>query len=125
EVVDLLWEGYRSVLDNPTAKILNNSAAGAADYERWLGLRSGTIGVLYNAIACERIKKPPSEKVARFRSQLGLSQHAPVVGTVMRFVEDKDPDLWLAAAAEIAKTRPDVQFLIAGYGKLQDRIMHR
>ena len=50
---------------------------------------------------------------------------APVVGTVMRFVEQKDPDLWLDTAAEIAKARPEVRFLIAGYGELQDRIVRR
>jgi asparagine synthase (glutamine-hydrolysing) len=125
EVVDFLWEGYRSAVDNPAVKILNNSAAGAADYERWLGLRSGTIGVLYNAITCEQIRKPPLEKVATFRTQLGLPQTGPVVGTVIRFVADKDPNLWLAAAAEIAKARPEVHFLVAGYGKLQDQMMHR
>jgi asparagine synthase (glutamine-hydrolysing) len=123
EVVDFLWEGYRSAVANPAVKILSNSAAGAADYERWLGLRAGTIGVLYNAF--EQIRKPPLEKLASFRTELGLPQAAPVVGTVMRFVEDKDPDLWLAAAAEIAKVRPDVHFLLAGYGKLQERIKHR
>jgi asparagine synthase (glutamine-hydrolysing) len=125
EVVDFLWEGYRSAVDNPRVKILNNSAAGAADYEHWLGLQPGTIGVLYNAIACEQIRKPPADEVASFRTQLGLPQHASVVGTVMRFVEDKDPDLWLATAAEIAKARPDVHFLLAGYGKLHDRIVQR
>jgi asparagine synthase (glutamine-hydrolysing) len=125
EVVDFLWEGYQSAVDNPTVKILNNSAAGAADYERWLGLRPGTIGVHYNAIACERINKPPPDEVASFRALLGLPQHAPVVGTVMRFVEDKDPDLWLATAAAIAKARPEAHFLVAGYGKLQEQIMQR
>ena len=125
EVVDLLWEGYRNASDNPTVKILNNSAAGAADYERWLDLRPGTIRVLYNGIAPDQIRTPPDHEVAQFRTHLGLSQNAPVVGTVMRFVEDKDPDLWLDTAAEIARARPDVRFLVAGYGTLQDRMMHR
>ena len=43
----------------------------------------------------------------------------------MRFVEQKDPDLWLDTAAEIATARPDMRFLIAGYGELQDRIVRR
>ncbi|HET9535047.1 MAG TPA: glycosyltransferase, partial [Mesorhizobium sp.] len=125
QVVELLWEGYRSALENPAVKVLNNSAAGAADYERWLGLRPGTIRVLYNGIVREQIRNPADHEVARFRAHLGLSQDAPVVGTVMRFVEDKDPDLWLDTAAEIAKARPDVRFLVAGYGTLQDRMMQR
>jgi asparagine synthase (glutamine-hydrolysing) len=125
EAVELLRKGYRSAASNPTVKIINNSVAGAADYESWLGLRRGAIRVLYNAIAGEQIVKPQPEKVASLRTQLGLPQVVPIVGTVMRFVEDKDPDLWLATAAEIAKARPDVHFLLAGYGELQDRMTHR
>jgi asparagine synthase (glutamine-hydrolysing) len=125
QVVDLLWEGYRTASDNPAVAILNNSAAGAADYERWLGRRPGTIRVLYNGIADGQVRRPAQHEVARFRADVGLSAEAPVVGTVMRFVEDKDPDLWLDTAAEIAKARPDVRFLIAGYGTLRDRMMER
>ena len=36
----------------------------------------------------------------------------------MRFTEEKDPDLWLAVAAEIAKVAPHVCFVLAGYGEL-------
>ena len=50
QVVDFLWEGYRSAVNNPTVKVLNNSAAGASDYERWLHLRPGTIEVIRNAL---------------------------------------------------------------------------
>ena len=125
EIVDLLSEGYRSAIGNPTVKALNNSAAGAADYERWLGLQPGTIRVLYDGISREHVRKPASDEVARYRMHLGLSLNAPVVGTVMRFIEDKDPVLWIDTAAEIAKARPDVRFLLAGYGKLQGRMVRR
>jgi glycosyltransferase involved in cell wall biosynthesis len=43
----------------------------------------------------------------------------------MRFVSEKDPDLWLETAVEIAKSRPDVRFLIGGYGELEQNIMQR
>jgi glycosyltransferase involved in cell wall biosynthesis len=125
EMEDLLWEGYRGAIDNPAVKTLNNSAAGAADYERWLGLRPGTIRVVYNGVSRENAKTPPSHEVVRYRTHLGLPRAAPVVGTVMRFIEDKDPILWIDTAAEIAKARPDVRFLLAGCGKLQSRMMRR
>ena len=65
QVVELLWEGYRSALEGIRAvKVLNNSAAGAADYERWLGLRPGTIRVLYNGIVREQIRNPADHEVA-------------------------------------------------------------
>jgi glycosyltransferase involved in cell wall biosynthesis/GT2 family glycosyltransferase len=125
EIVDFLWEGFRSVSANPAVAILNNSAAGTAGYEQWLGLPTGTIRVLHNGYMPGHVRIPPADDVARFRAQLGWPEGAPVVGTVMRFVAQKDPDLWLDTAAEIAKARPDVRFLIAGYGELQDQIVRR
>jgi hypothetical protein len=43
----------------------------------------------------------------------------------MRFAPEKDPDLWLDTAATIAAARPDVRFMLAGYGALADRIADR
>jgi glycosyltransferase involved in cell wall biosynthesis len=43
----------------------------------------------------------------------------------MRFVAEKDPALWIDTAAEIAKARPQVRFLIAGFGPLEDTIKAR
>jgi glycosyltransferase involved in cell wall biosynthesis len=125
EIVDFLREGFRSVSANPAVAILNNSAVGTAGYEHWLRLPTGTIRVLYNGYMPGHVRAPPADDVARFRAQFGWPVGAPVVGTVMRFVEQKDPDLWLDTAAEIAKARPDVRFLIAGYGELQNRIFRR
>ena len=125
EIVDFLWEGFRSVSANPAVAILNNSAAGTAGYEQWLRLPTGTIRALHNGYMPGHVRIPPADDVARFRAQFGWPKGAPVVGTVMRFVEQKDPDLWLDTAAEIAKGRPDVRFLMAGYGKLRDRIVRR
>jgi glycosyltransferase involved in cell wall biosynthesis len=125
EIVDFIREGLRSVSANPAVAILNNSAAGTASYERWLRLRTGTIRVLRNGYMPRHVRIPPADEVARFRAQFGWPEGASVVGTVMRFVEQKNPDLWLDTAAEIAKARPDVRFLIAGYGELRDRIVRR
>ena len=125
EIVDFLWDGFRSVSANPAVAILNNSAAGTAGYEQWLRLPTGTIRVLHNGYMPGHVRIPPADDVARFRAQFGWPEGAPVVGTVMRFVEQKDPDLWLDTAAEIATARPDMRFLIAGYGELQDRIVRR
>ena len=88
-------------------------------------IADGTIRVLRNGYMSGHVRIPSADDVARFRAQFGWLEGAPVVGTVMRFVEQKDPDLWLDTAAEIAKARPEVRFLIAGYGELQDRIVRR
>jgi glycosyltransferase involved in cell wall biosynthesis len=125
EIVDFLWEGLRRMSANPAVAILNNSAVGAAGYERWLRLPPKTIRLLYNGYMPGHACTPSGGDVARLRAQFGWSPGVPVVGTVMRFVEQKDPDLWLETAAEIAKARSDVRFLLAGYGELHGRLVRR
>jgi glycosyltransferase involved in cell wall biosynthesis len=48
-----------------------------------------------------------------------------VVGAVMRFAAEKDPNLWLETAAAIAAVRPNVRFVLAGYGDLAEQLEHR
>jgi glycosyltransferase involved in cell wall biosynthesis len=125
EIVEALWHGYRSVSANPAVSILNNSVAGAAGYERWLRLQPGAIRVLHNGYTPGAVRAPSAIEVSRFRDRLGLHPGAPVVGTVMRLLPQKDPGLWLDAAAEIGKRRPDVRFLLVGYGAMRDMIVAR
>jgi glycosyltransferase involved in cell wall biosynthesis len=120
-----LWQAYRSASSNPTVTILNNTVGGAAGYERWLRLPRGTIRVLYNGYMPEYVRNPAPTQVAHFRSTLGFHPGMQVVGTIMRFVRNKDPILWLDTAAEIAKVRPNVRFLVAGYGEMKDLIAAR
>jgi glycosyltransferase involved in cell wall biosynthesis len=125
ETVDHLMSAYRYVARSPSVVMQNNSVAGAADYERWLGIRAGTIRVHYNGFMPETIRTPAPREIEQFRAALGFSADAPVVGSLIRFVEDKDPDLWLDTAAEIAGAKPDVRFLLAGYGPLHSAIVQR
>lgn len=125
EKVELWRHAYRALVRNPAVRILNNSKVGARDYEEWLGVPSGTIAVLYNGFIPNSARTPHPDENARLRASLGLWGGAAVVGTVMRFTPEKDPDLWLDTAAEIAKSRPDVRFLIGGYGALKRDIIQR
>jgi glycosyltransferase involved in cell wall biosynthesis len=125
KVPDHMLNAYRCVARNPNVVMVNNSAAGAADYERWLGISAGRIRVLYNGFLSDTVRIPEPLEVAAFRATFGFSPDTPVVGTLMRLVEEKDPDLWLATAAEIAHERPDVRFLIIGHGPLHDAILER
>ncbi len=125
ERAELLRQAYRALVRNPTVTILNSSKAGARDYEEWLGLPPGKIAVLHSGFIPNSARTPDPEETARFRVSLGLSAAAVVVGTVMRFVPEKDPNLWLDTAAEIARSRPDVRFLIGGFGVLEQEMIRR
>jgi len=58
----------------------------------------------------------------RLRADLGVPAGAPLVGIVGRLVPIKAHDLFLASAAMIAVTSPDVHFAIVGDGELRDHL---
>jgi glycosyltransferase involved in cell wall biosynthesis len=114
---------YREILRNPNVTMVANSRAVAADYETWIGLRTGVVRVVYNGLLPTTVRIPARSEVAAYRASLGFAEGMPVVGSIARFTDQKDPMLWLQAAADIAKSRKDVRFLLAGYGPLHDDIV--
>jgi len=125
ERAELFRQAYQALVRNPAVTIVNNSKAGARDYEEWLGFPPGTIAVRYNGFILNSARTAAPAETTRLRVSLGLPPEAPVVGTVMRFVPEKDPDLWLDTAAEIAKSRPNVRFLVGGFGVLEQDMRRR
>lgn len=61
---------------------------------------------------------PSREDRAQARARLGWDQ-APVIGTISRMTPQKDPSTWLAAAAAIARARPDARFAWIWGGELE------
>ena len=118
-------EGYLSLARNPAVTFVSNSKGGAVSYERWLGFRSNTFHILTNVLAPSTIRTPTAEEVSDFRTRLGLQPGNRVVSTVYPPVPQKDPELWVEAAAAIAARRPDVRFLIGGYGVLEQAVRRK
>jgi glycosyltransferase involved in cell wall biosynthesis len=113
---ELYREAYLSLCANPSVVLLNNSAASIKAYESWLGLRSGKIKLVRNGFMPGSLNIRPRDQATTWRAQLGLPIEAPVVGAVTRFAPEKDVDLWLETAAVIRKSRPEIRFVLAGYG---------
>jgi glycosyltransferase involved in cell wall biosynthesis len=110
-------EAYRVLAANPAVCLLNNSQAGARDYERWLGLPQGTFKVVRNGFDFSGLEPAEERERAReFRRRLGIPVEAPLVGSVLRFSEEKCPLLWIDVAARVAERRPDARFLMIGDG---------
>jgi glycosyltransferase involved in cell wall biosynthesis len=80
-----------------------------------LGYRADRLVVIPNGFAVERFA-PSAEARRAVRAELALPAEAPVVGWVARFHPDKDPGNFLAAAAGVARARPDAFFLAMGEG---------
>ncbi len=56
----------------------------------------------------------PSVSGARIRAELGIASTAPVVGFVARLDPWKGAEVFVRAAAEIARERPDAHFIVSG-----------
>jgi len=114
-------EAYRALAEHPTVCLLNNSEAGARAYEQWLGLPHGTFKVVRNGFDFSTLER--ADKVApavQFRARLGISPEVLVIGSVLRFSEEKCPLLWVDVAVRVSERRPDVMFLMVGDGPLRE-----
>lgn len=123
--VDLYRDAYRLLVTNKSVQFLNGSATNARDLERWLEVPSGSVKVLRNGFRRDSMRIRNGDEAKLCRRSLGIPPDAPTVGSIMRFAPEKDPELWLEAAARVAAVRPDVYFLLGGYGALAETIAHR
>ena len=64
----------------------------------------------------------PTQDKGTAKIALGIAPDAPVIGTVFRFSNVKQPMLWAQAAIAFAKERPDARFLMAGDGPMQEDV---
>jgi glycosyltransferase involved in cell wall biosynthesis len=119
-------ETYRWLARQPGVVMINNSQAGAAGYERWLGLPPGTIKVVHNGLEFtdEMLRRYREERGAR-RARLGIPADAPLVGGVFRLNEEKRPLLWLEVAARVRRQIPDAKFLLLGDGVMRGDVAAR
>jgi glycosyltransferase involved in cell wall biosynthesis len=109
----------------PSVVFLNNSEAGARNYENWLGLERGRVRVIHNGFDFSAFPSGSALEAARreYREHLGMPAGAPVVGAVMRLSEEKRPMLWLGAAALVARQMPHARFLIVGDGPMKSDLL--
>jgi hypothetical protein len=107
---------YGALADEPGVTFVNCSAASARAYETWMGLAPKTVNLIYNGFAPSSMTGGESGGRNAYRARLGLPAGAAAIGGLMRFAPEKDPGLWLEAAAAIAAARPDAWFVLGGYG---------
>jgi glycosyltransferase involved in cell wall biosynthesis len=112
---------YQFLAKFSNVTFLNNSHAGAADYGRWLSIKSLQIRVIRNGFDFSTL--PPSKDLSHLRSKyrryFGIPADAPVVGVIMRIAEEKRPFLWIEIARQVALKNTDAHFLIVGDGPMR------
>lgn len=112
-------DAYRELAACRSVSFTCNSEAGARDYESWLGLAGDSYTVVRMGIDTARLRRVAPERTRRLRSGLGIPDDAPIVGSIIRFFEEKQPLLWVDVAARILKQRPDCHFVIFGTGPMR------
>jgi glycosyltransferase involved in cell wall biosynthesis len=110
--------GYRLLARLPKVALLNNSHAGAADYASWLGLPADRITVIPNGFDFAEFAESDDAAAVAWGRSKGLPPDAPVVGTILRFCEEKRPLLWIRAAAAVARRNAKAQFVMVGDGPM-------
>jgi glycosyltransferase involved in cell wall biosynthesis len=118
----LYYEAYRRLLSRANVQLLNISAVNARNLEQWLEIPRGTVKLLRNGFVPDSVRVRTAAEAEACRQSLGIPLDAPTVGAIMRFAPEKDPDLWLDTARLIAADRPDVWFVLAGYGALAEHV---
>jgi glycosyltransferase involved in cell wall biosynthesis len=119
-------EGYRWLAKQSGWTLLNNSAAGARAYEKWIGLPNGSIRVVHNGFDFEPAAISHYHHGREsYRSRHGIPGTAPLIGTVIRLSEEKRPFLWLEIAAAVRRRIPDALFLVVGDGPLRGEMEAR
>tara|TARA_R110002020_G_scaffold3766_10_gene16586 strand:+ start:13922 stop:15667 length:1746 start_codon:yes stop_codon:yes gene_type:complete len=115
---------YRILAEQPNVTIINNSAAGARDYNRWAGLTSD-VEVIRNGFVFDEVNVSNDLIAKDLRKIAGADANAQLVGTVMRLSAEKQPHLWLDIAARVGKSRPNTHFVIMGDGPLMGELANR
>jgi glycosyltransferase involved in cell wall biosynthesis/cytochrome c-type biogenesis protein CcmH/NrfG len=109
--------GYMAVIRLPNVTMLNNSQAGARDYETWLNLPPGSVKVIHNGLKIDLLSRVNDD--SEVKQYLAIPGSAPVIGGVFRMSEEKRPLLWVETAVEIARSIPNAHFVLAGDGPMR------
>ena len=110
---------YREIAECSSIVMVNNSAAGAKDYAQWLQVPFERFVVKRNGFDMTTVKRANGDLVAALRTRLGIPEDVPIVGSIFRFYDEKQPFLWIKVAQEVASRYPTAHFVVFGEG-----IMH-
>ncbi|QLC21326.1 glycosyltransferase [Parasphingopyxis sp. CP4] len=115
-------EIYRRLRVRPEISTIFCAEAAARGYANWWRVdQDERFRVTYNGFDWDT----PTQDKGAAKIALGIAPDAPVIGTVFRFSNVKQPLLWAEAAIAFARKRPEACFLMVGDGQLQDDVARR
>lgn len=115
---------YKYLLEYSHIHMVNNSQTGASTYADWLNVDLNKINVIYNGYETNRDKLleahtsqvvSAESKYQEFITQNNLKY---IIGTVIRFDENKRPLFWVEIASKIIAQHKDTGCIMVGQGEL-------
>jgi polysaccharide deacetylase family protein (PEP-CTERM system associated) len=100
-----------------------NIAVSPRDRDKAVSCRIGHYDdyrIIRSGVEFENFKKARGT-MSSARKMLGIPQSSSVVGAVMRFCEEKAPDIFVKVAGMVLARRPDTLFVLVGDGPLKER----
>ena len=117
---DFYREGFRWLTGRPGVHFVANAQAVLDDFRAWLADDLPHSGVIGNGTEFPARRARPRPQA--LRHALGIPDDCLVVGGVFRLQREKDPLLWVRAAAALANRRQDVHFVLVGDGVMTERV---
>ena len=110
---------YQALLKHDRIILCQNSSAGAESYAEWLDIDSSQFEVIHNGVDFDSlIEASKGADISEELKKYGISKDSKVIGSVFRFVQEKQPKLWVDAVAKVIENNHDVHGLIIGGGGL-------
>lgn len=99
-----------------------NAEALKSDHGSWAWYPPEAIDLVHNGLEPSKFLVDVREARLRVRTAAGLSDEAPVIGTVGRLAPEKDHDTFLRIVRGVHRARPDVRAVIVGDGQLRQQL---
>lgn len=116
-----LSRAYHALLKHPRILLCHNSEVGAKSYSDWMGIESNRFHVIHNGVDFDSIEESSSgATISSEMAEMGIPEGATIIGSVFRFVQEKQPRLWVDAVGDVMTERPDVHAVIVGDGGMME-----
>lgn len=117
---------YLHLLNSKSVVLCHNSEAGAQSYRNWLKCENYYFPVLHNGTAFDELITDLEEDENQLLNEfIQWKGDRITIGSVFRFVPEKQPLLWVEVAHNLINSRQDVCFLMVGDGALFDEVVEK
>jgi len=86
-----------------------------------MGVPSERVSLIHNGVDIGLFT--PGEGAGELRKWINVPADTPLIGFAGRLAHEKGPDLFLRAAQEIHHSRPDIHFVVIGYGTMRNDLI--